>query len=149
MNALAVKLSSYSPVALTLLRVAFAVLFMQHGAQKLFDYPPGGQLAGNLQMKIGGYIEFYGGGMLLLGLLTRPTAFILAGTMAVAYVQFHLMKALKAEPPISGAWWPAVNKGELALLYFFVFFYLIFAGGGAYSVDRVLFGRRTDADFKK
>jgi putative oxidoreductase len=102
---------------------------MQHGAQKLFGFlatrpgpPP------FTQGWIGGVLEFFGGLLLLLGLFTRPVAFILSGMMAVAYFQFHATRGF----------WPIQNGGELAALYCFVFLYLSAAGGGPWSVDSTL-----------
>lgn len=123
--------ASWTPRLLSVLRIISAFLFIAHGAQKLFGFlaPPGA--AGPPpygQIWIGGVIEFFGGLLLLLGLFTRPVAFILSGTMAVAYFQMHA----------SGGFWPLQNKGELAVLYCFVFLFLAVAGGGEWSVDRLL-----------
>jgi len=122
---------------LSVLRIVSALLFMQHGAQKLFGWftpppapgappPPAFQLMS--WIGIGGVLEFFGGLLLLLGLFTRPVAFILSGMMAVAYFGWHAP---------SGTW-PIVNRGELAALYCFVFLYLSAAGGGPWSVDACL-----------
>src|SRR4030095_13962236 len=89
---------------------------------------PGGTPRILSQAWIGGVLEFFGGGLLLLGLFTRPVAFILSGMMAVAYFQSHA----------PGGFWPLQNKGELAALYCFVFLFLSVAGGGEWSVDRLL-----------
>jgi putative oxidoreductase len=80
------------------------------------------------QMGIGGVLEFFGGLLLILGLFTRPVAFILSGMMAVAYFQVHA----------PGGFWPLQNRGELAVLYCFVFLFLAVAGGGEWSLDRLL-----------
>jgi putative oxidoreductase len=104
---------------------------MAHGAQKLFGFlaPPGmPSFAPLSQMWIAGVLELFGGGLLLLGLLTRPVAFILSGMMAVAYFQSHA----------PGGLWPLQNKGELAALYCFLFLFLSVAGGGEWAVDRLL-----------
>lgn len=108
-----------------LLRIVTGLMFMQHGAQKLFgwlkapDAPPG---TAELMSQIGlaGVLEFFGGLMIVLGLFTRPTAFVLSGLMAVAYFMAHA--------PSSP--FPVLNKGELAVLYCFVFFYFAARGGG-------------------
>jgi putative oxidoreductase len=84
------------------------------------------------QMGIGGVLEFVGGLLLMLGLFTRPVAFILSGTMAVAYFQMHAPRGF----------WPLQNRGELAVLYCFLFLFLAVAGGGEWSLDRLL--RRRD-----
>ena len=123
--------SQWSPRVLSILRVVAAVLLMQHGAQKLFGFPAGGppQPTPPLLSLMGfaGVLEFFGGLLLLLGLFTRPVAFILAGQMAVAYFMVHAPQGF----------WPVLNKGELAALYCFVFLYLAVAGGGAWSLDHL------------
>jgi len=117
----------WSPRMLSLLRIAAALLFMQHGSQKLFAFP-GGQPVPPLFSLLGvaGLMEFFGGLFLLLGLFTRPVALLLAIEMAVAYFKVHAPQGF----------WPLLNQGELAILYGSVFFYLAFAGGGWWSVDR-------------
>jgi putative oxidoreductase len=128
----------WTNLALAVLRVAAALVFMQHGSQKLFHFPPGGApgpvapLVLMSQTGLAGVLEFFGGMLLLLGLFTRPVALILSGEMAVAYFQVHAPRGLL----------PIVNRGELAVVLCFVFFYFAFAGGGAFSVDGVLRGRR-------
>ena len=121
----------WAPHALSLLRIVSAFMLLLHGAQKLFGFlaPPGMPSFPPLsQMWIGGVLELFGGGLLLLGLFTRPVAFILSGMLAVAYFQMHA----------PGGFWPLQNKGELAVLYCFVFLFLAFAGGGEWSLDRLL-----------
>ena len=123
--------ASWTPRLLSVLRIITAFLFIAHGAQKLFGFlaPPGAPTPPLLsQIGIGGILEFFGGLLLLVGLFTRPVAFILSGMMAVAYFQMHA----------PGGFWPLQNKGELAVLYCFVFLFLSVAGGGAWSVDRLL-----------
>jgi putative oxidoreductase len=118
----------WSPVFLSILRIVIGLLFMEHGAQKLFNFPPSGQpQEGPMQplMMVGAWLEFGGGLLVLLGLFTRPVAFILSGEMAVAYFMFHA----KSSP------FPLVNHGELAVAYCFVFLYMAVAGGGAWSID--------------
>ena len=114
-------------VTLTLLRVVAGLLFMQHGAQKLFG-ALGGHQVDTLLSRAGlaGVLEFFGGLLVALGLFTRPVAFILAGEMTVAYFTQHAPKGF----------WPIMNKGELAALYCFVFLFLAAHGGGAFSLDR-------------
>jgi putative oxidoreductase len=118
----------WSPYFLCLLRVVIALLILQHGGQKVFGYPqsrlatpPLFSLAG-----ISGLLELVGGLLLLLGLFTRPAAFILSGEMAVAYFMVHFPLAR----------WPIHNHGELAVIYCFVFLYLAAAGPGPLSLDR-------------
>jgi putative oxidoreductase len=131
--------SAWTPRLLSVLRIVAAFLFIAHGAQKLFGFlAPAGAAAPPAfsQMWVGGALEFFGGLALLVGLFTRPVAFVLSGTMAVAYFQMHA----------PGGFWPLQNKGELAALYCFVFLFLSVAGGGAWSVDRLL-GRGGAAGF--
>jgi putative oxidoreductase len=117
---------------LSLLRIMTAALFVEHGGQKILGFPPTTHPAGgNMLIVVGGWIELIGGALLLLGLGTRFTAFILAGQMAVAYFMMHAPRGF----------FPVLNGGELAVLYCFVFLYFIFAGGGPLSLD-ALFRRR-------
>jgi putative oxidoreductase len=119
----------WSPWFLTLLRVVIAALIMCHGGQKVFGYPATGHAeTPPLFSLIGvaGILELVGGLLLLLGLFTRPAAFILSGEMAFAYFMVHAR----------AAWWPIHNHGELAVIYCFVFLYLSAAGGGPLSLDR-------------
>lgn len=124
--------SGCSDRILSILRIVAALLFMEHGGQKLFGFPApqmgGAAPAMFTQMWFAGVLELFGGLFFLLGLFTRPVAFLLSGMMAVAYFQAHA----------PGGWSPLVNKGELAVLYCFVFFYFFFAGGGSWSLDRCL-----------
>jgi putative oxidoreductase len=122
--------TEWAPRLLSIMRIVIAFLFMQHGSQKLFGIPaaPQGGLPPLLSLLgIAGILEFFGGLLILLGLFTRPVAFILAGEMAVAYFKVHLPQGF----------WPLLNKGELAALYCFVFLYLAVAGGGIWSIDRL------------
>jgi putative oxidoreductase len=127
-------LSRYEPWLLALLRIVVALLFLEHGLIKLFGFPPGGmpglQPVGNL-LWIGGVVEAVTGLLILIGLWTRLAAFIAAGEMAVAYFMFHAPQGF----------FPALNMGEGAILFCFVFLYLAAAGPGALSVD----GSRTNA----
>jgi len=115
---------------LSILRIVAALLFMQHGAQKLFDMPSsseGGTVPLLSMIGVAGILEFFGGLLVFLGLCTRPVAFILAGEMAVAYFMVHSPQSF----------WPIINRGEMAVLYCFVFLYLAFAGGGVWSIDHL------------
>jgi putative oxidoreductase len=122
------RLSAWSPQVLSILRIFAALLFMQHGTQKLFDFPPSGRFD-DLELisvvGVAGILEVFGGALLVVGLFTRPTAFILSGLMAAAYFIAHAPRDF----------FPILNGGTLAALYCFVFFYLVFAGGGAWSLD--------------
>ncbi|MBV8859588.1 MAG: DoxX family protein [Acidobacteria bacterium] len=123
--------AKWAPRILSVLRIVTAFLLIAHGAQKLFGFlaPPGMPgMPPFSQMWVAGILEFFGGLLLLVGLFTRPVAFILSGLLAVAYFQVHA----------PGGFWPLQNKGELAVLYCFVFLYLWFAGGGEWSLDRLL-----------
>ncbi|MFQ5804725.1 MAG: DoxX family protein [Candidatus Methylomirabilales bacterium] len=126
--------SKYQSLGLNLLRIMTGFLFMPHGAQKLFGLFGGfgGQSGVTAPLfsllGLAGCLEFFGGVAILLGLFTRPVAFILSGQMAVAYFMAHVPKGF----------WPVQNRGELAVLYSFVFLFLAAAGGGGLSVDRLL-----------
>jgi len=130
-------LSKHSDKALGVLRIVSALIFMEHGTQKLFGFPapPEGGLPPIMSlMGIGGVIEFVGGVLLLLGLWTRPVAFVLAGEMAVAYWMFHA----------PSNFYPALNGGDAAILYCFVFLLFVFTGPGAWSLDAMM-GKRKAA----
>jgi len=122
--------SIWTPRILSVLRIIAGFLLLQHGLQKLFGYPPSAQGRGGLDTLgwVAAVLEFGGGLLLLVGLFTRPVAFILSGLMAAAYFMAHA----------PGGFWPIINRGELAALYSFVFLFLAFAGGGPWSLDRML-----------
>lgn len=123
----------WAPRALAALRIVAGLLFLAHGVVKLFGFPEGAQ-PGQVELAslfgIGAVLELVGGALLILGLFTRPVAFLLAGEMAVAYWMFHFPKSP----------YPAVNGGDAAILFCFIFLYLAAAGAGAWSLD----GRRRD-----
>jgi len=124
-------LSNFAPYLLSLLRIVAALLFLEHGTQKLFGFPPGQPYTGfpNFSLLgIAGMLEVAGGILLLLGLFTRVTAFILCGEMAVAYFRAHFPRSL----------YPINNLGEITVMLCFFFLYLIAAGAGPWSLDRVL-----------
>ena len=124
-------LSAWSPRILSVMRFIAGFLMMWHGSQKLFNVPYSERgAAGDAFMMFAGAIEFFGGILVMLGLGTRWAAFLLSGTMAVAYWMAHGLNG-KGFLPIQ-------NGGELAVLYCFVFLYLFFAGGGAWSVDSLI-----------
>ena len=124
------RLLGWSPQVLSILRIMAALLFMQHGTQKLLNFPPSDdyQFPELLSLRfVAGVLELFGGAMLAVGLFTRPVAFLLSGFAAVAYFMAHAPQGF----------YPVINGGELAALYCFVFFYFIFAGGGAWSLDAI------------
>lgn len=124
------KLERFTPYALATLRIVTALIFIEHGTQKLFGFPPspdGLPPAGSL-LWFGAWLELVGGSLLLLGLFTRPTAFIISGEMAVAYWMFHAPASV----------YPALNGGDAAILYTFVFLLFVFTGPGAWSLDNWL-----------
>ena len=130
MNKIATWWSSWQGEILSLLRIAAAATFMLAGTSKLFAFPigmpPNGQTATfGTQIWIGGALEVFGGLLMLLGLFSRPVAFILSGEMAVAYFQFHQPQAF----------WPTVNGGVAAVLYCFLWLYFSAAGPGPWSLD--------------
>jgi len=121
-------LSSLTPVLLSALRIVAAFLLMAHGTQKLFGLPatePRDPVALMSLLGTAGVLETFGGLLLLVGLYTRPVAFVLAGQMAVAYFMSHA----------PGGFWPILNGGELATLYCFIWLYIAAAGPGPLSVD--------------
>jgi len=126
MTSLYANLEKTSPYMLSVLRIVVALLFLQHGLQKYFGFPSAGPPMIPL-LYVQGAIEIVGGVLLLVGAYTRIVAFVLAGDMAVAYFMVHF----------PNSFFPVVNAGEGAVLYCFVFLYLLFAGGGPWSVDRV------------
>ena len=125
----------WSPRMLSVLRIVTAFLFIQHGSMKLLGFPPSEAFAGlKLFSLIGfaGALELFGGLLVLLGVFNRPVAFILSGEMAFAYFMAHAPHGF----------FPILNRGELAVIYCFVFLYLAVAGGGVWSVDHIV-RRRT------
>lgn len=129
------SLDAWAPRVLSLLRIIAALLFMEHGLMKLLHFPapqPGAPDPLPTMLLAAAWIEVVGGGLLTLGLFTRAAAFVCSGQMAVAYFTAHA----------SQGFWPALNGGEPAILYCFVFFYLVFAGGGAWSLDAMRRRRR-------
>lgn len=117
--------ASWSDKLLSVLRIVAALGFIQHGTSKFFDLPPFPMHPLPPLLTAAGVLELVGGGLLLLGLFTRPVAFLLSGMMAVGYFMFHAPQGF----------FPAANGGEPAMLYAFVFLYFAAAGGGAWSAD--------------
>ena len=120
------KVSAWSPQWLSVVRIMSALLFLEHGTQKLFNFPPAAEpMALTALFGTQGVIEVVGGALLALGVFTRPVAFILSGDMAVAYFMAHAPQSF----------FPVLNGGDAAILYCFIFLYFFFAGGGAWSID--------------
>jgi putative oxidoreductase len=123
------RLSHWSPQVLSILRIMTALLTIQHGTQKFFAFPASDYFPESpalfSMMGIAGIIELVGGILILVGFLTRPVAFVLCGFMAAAYFLGHAPQGF----------FPANNGGDAAILFCFIYLYLIFAGPGAWSVD--------------
>ena len=129
--------SRYSPLLLGLLRIVAGLLFLSHGLVKLFGFPPGAQPG--LQplfttFGTGGVIELVAGTLIALGLFTRAAAFVASGEMAVAYWMFHA----------PNGFYPAANGGDAAILYCFLFLYLVAAGPGALALDNLFGSKRVE-----
>jgi len=121
---------SWTPYLLSVLRIMAAAIFMLSGTMKLFAFPAGVPPNGGTvpllsQMGVGAILEVFGGGLVLIGLFTRPLTFLLSGMMAIAYFQFHAPQGF----------WPVLNGGIPAIIYCFVWLYFSAAGAGPWSVD--------------
>jgi putative oxidoreductase len=127
----------WAPRVLSILRIVVALIFMEHGTQKLLGFPLSEREAPELFSLggIAGILELVGGALLVLGLFTRPVAFVLSGEMAVAYWYAHAPRGF----------FPVNNEGDAAILYCFVFLYLFAAGGGPWSLDAWLRGKAQHA----
>lgn len=124
---------------LSVLRIVVALLYIEHGTQKLFGFPPPPQpMHFGLASLFGvaGILETVGGLLLLVGLFTRPVAFVLAGEMAVAYFKVHFPRGL----------FPVNNMGEIAVVFCFIYLYLMFAGAGPWSLDAAIASARRTHD---
>lgn len=115
------------PYILSIVRIIVGLMFVEHGLQKYFAFPSAGPAMTPL-LYTQGIIEIVGGILLFVGAYTRVVAFILAGDMAVAYFMAHFPRSF----------FPAANGGDAAILYCFIFFYIVFAGGGPWSIDRAV-----------
>lgn len=129
------QLNAWAPRVLSILRIMTALLFISHATTKFFGFPTvmPGPLPGIIV--VAGVIELVTGALIALGLFTRPAAFLASGTMAAAYFMGHAPQSF----------WPIVNQGETAIMFCFVFFYLVFAGPGSWSLDAVIRGRGNDS----
>ena len=121
-------ISSMSPYAQSIMRIVIGFTFTCHGLQKLFGLLGGHQMQFPSLIWFGGALEFFGGILILVGLFTRPVAFLLCGEMAVAYFRSHAPRGFL----------PIQNGGELAVLYCFLFLYFFAAGPGRWSLDALL-----------
>ena len=124
-------LAPWQPRLLSVLRIMTALEILQHGTSKLLGFPASANIPINSLLGVSGIIELVGGLLFLVGLFTRPVAFILCGFAAVAYFIVHMPKSF----------FPLVNGGELTVLYCFVFLYFVAAGPGPWSLDATARGR--------
>jgi putative oxidoreductase len=125
----AANLFRYEPIVLGIVRIMAGLLFLAHGSQKFLSFPPGERAGGGLAFDnpgaFAGIIELVCGLLIAIGWFTRPAAFLASGTMAAAYFMAHATQNF----------WPVNNMGDAAILYCFLFLYLVFRGPGALSVD--------------
>jgi len=125
----------WTPRFLGIMRIVVGLLFLQHGLAKLFGWPHVAMFDNLHAFQLvwfAGIIELTGGSLVALGLFTRAAAFIMSGEMAIGYFLFHAPHSF----------FPLLNGGEAAVLYCFVFFYLVFAGAGPLSLDALVWGKR-------
>jgi putative oxidoreductase len=127
---------TWEPRMLSIFRIMSGLLFLEHGTAKLFDFPHQAThhtyVLFTLVPGLQGLFELIGGGLIVLGLFTRPVAFVLAGDMAVAYFMAHAPRGF----------FPLLNGGDLAILFCFVFLYHFVAGAGAWSLDQLRTGEQ-------
>ena len=129
----------WAPRVLSVVRIMAALLFLEHGTTKLLGFPAGTQPAMFTLSWTQGVIELVGGLLLAIGLFTRPVAFILSGDMAVAYFMAHAPQSF----------FPIINRGDAAILYCFIFFYIFFAGPGPWSLDAMWRGAPDDPAYRR
>ena len=133
------RFAGYAPMMLSILRIMAALIFLEHGTQKLLGFPPGGPPNAPAAMTLlwfAGMIEMIPGFLLVIGLFTRTAAFLAAGEMAFAYWIGHAPHGF----------WPVDNGGDAAILYCFIFLYILCAGPGPWSVDAVIARRRPPSE---
>jgi len=119
----------WAPRVLSILRIVAALIFFEHGTAKLLGFPPSPYSPELWSLSwIAGLLELVGGALLIVGLFTRPVAFILSGEMAFAYWMAHAPQSP----------FPLLNQGDASILYCFVFLYIAFAGGGPWSLDALI-----------
>lgn len=120
---------SFSSYVLSVVRIVVGLLFLEHGTAKYLGFPAMQRATETMSMSgVGGLLELIGGALIVVGLFTRPVAFLLCGEMAVAYFYAHFPRNF----------FPVINGGDAAILYCFVFLYLMFAGAGPWSLDALL-----------
>jgi putative oxidoreductase len=121
---------------LSVLRIVLGVLYVEHGTNKMFGWPSTGRPPMPYELMslngVAGLLETFGGALILIGLFTRPVAFLLAGEMAVAYFKVHIVRSI----------FPIGNGGDNVVMFCFTFLYLVFAGAGAWSIDAILARRK-------
>lgn len=126
------RLQRHAPLVLSILRIMSGLLFLEHGTQKFLSFPFGERAGGGWTLAgpgdFAGIVELVAGALIAFGLFTRPAAFVASGTMAVAYFIAHAPQDF----------FPVNNMGDAAILYCFIFLYLVFAGPGPVSLDAVL-----------
>lgn len=123
----------WAPRVLSILRIVAALIFFEHGSQKLLGFPPTERVVEVMSLGwIAGVLELIGGALLVVGLFTRPVAFVLSGLMACAYWIAHAPQNV----------FPVLNAGDAAILFCFIFLYLVFAGPGPWSLDALLNRRK-------
>ena len=126
----------WTPRMLSVLRIVTGLLYFEHGTNKIFGWPPAARAAAPYVLTslngVAGIIETFGGLLLLLGLMTRPVAFLAAGEMAVAYFKVHIVRSI----------FPIANGGDNVVLFCFIYLYLVFAGAGPWSLDAMIARRR-------
>jgi putative oxidoreductase len=132
MAAITAFADAWASRVLSLLRIAACLCFIEHGTQKIFNFPPAREPRAyelmSLSPGLAGLLEVGGGTLLLFGLFTRPVAFVLSGLMACAYWMAHAPRSP----------FPLLNGGDAAILFCFIFLYVAFAGGGPWSLDALL-----------
>jgi putative oxidoreductase len=123
------RLNAWAPYVLSLLRIVAALLFIEHGTAKMFGFPQAMPGMGGFDlmslMGLAACLELFGGLLVLIGLFTRPVALLLSGEMAIGYFMVHAKQSF----------YPLINQGDAAILFCFVFLYLVFAGAGPWSLD--------------